>query len=54
MLFRSDVDYLVKKLEWLILNPEEINNISKNARVFIEREHDYKTSAKKYLDVWTN
>ncbi|MEJ6791818.1 MAG: glycosyltransferase [Lacinutrix sp.] len=47
-----DVDYLVKKLEWLILNPEKINEISLNARQFIEDEHHYINSAKQYLEKW--
>lgn len=49
-----NVDYLVKKLEWLILNPEKIIEISKNARHFIEREHNYMASAKKYIKIWTS
>lgn len=48
-----DVDYLVQKLEWLIVNPDTISQISKNARAFIEKEHDYIQIAKKYLDIWT-
>ena len=48
-----DVDYLVLKLEWLILNPNKIKEISKNARAFIEREHDYVKCAKQYLEAWT-
>lgn len=47
-----DVDSLFEKLEDLILNPEKINTISTNAREFIEREHDYISIAKKYLEVW--
>jgi glycosyltransferase involved in cell wall biosynthesis len=47
-----DVDYLVGKLSWLIEHPEEILKISKNARAFIEREHDYKDIAKTYINVW--
>ncbi|MEM0519331.1 glycosyltransferase [Aequorivita flava] len=47
-----DVDYLVKKLENLILNPEKLTRISENARQFIEREHDYISIAKKYLEFW--
>jgi hypothetical protein len=43
---------IAKKLEWLILNPEKIKEISKNARAFIESEHHYKKSAVKYLKVW--
>lgn len=47
-----DVDYLVQKLSFLIENPQKIITIGKNARSFIEREHDYITIAKRYLDVW--
>lgn len=47
-----DVAYLVSKLSFLIENPEEILRISKNARAFIEREHDYIMVAHKYLEVW--
>ncbi|RXJ49390.1 glycosyltransferase [Gelidibacter gilvus] len=49
-----EVDYLVKKLSWLIEHPEKILEISKNALEFVEREHYYKTIAKKYLDTWIN
>ena len=47
-----DVNYLVEKLEWLILNPQKIIEISKNARIFIEEHHNYKTVAKMYLNTW--
>lgn len=47
-----DVDSLVKKLSWLIDNPFKIMEISKNARAFVEKEHDYKNVAQKYLDTW--
>lgn len=43
---------IVEKLEWLILNPEKIIEISKNARTFIEKEHYYLNIAKKYLELW--
>ncbi|HAV55122.1 MAG TPA: glycosyl transferase family 1, partial [Aequorivita sp.] len=49
-----DVDYLVQKMEDLILNPEKLQTISKNARAFIEREHHYISIAKKYLEVWNS
>jgi glycosyltransferase involved in cell wall biosynthesis len=48
-----DVEYLVQELSFLIENPEEISNISKRARSFIEKEHHYVTIAQKYVDVWT-
>lgn len=46
------VTYLVEKLEWLINNPDQIQNISKNARQFIEAHHHYEKIAKKYLLTW--
>ena len=49
-----DVDYLVQKMEDLILNPKKLQTISKNARAFIEREHHYISIAKKYLEVWNS
>ena len=48
-----DAQKIAEKLEWLILNPEKIVEISKNARAFIEKEHDYKKVAEKYLEVWS-
>ncbi|QCE41865.1 glycosyltransferase [Psychroserpens sp. NJDZ02] len=47
-----NVNYLVEKLEWLILNPKKIFEISKNARAFIEKEHHYKIIAEQYLKTW--
>lgn len=49
-----DVDSIVNELSFLIENPKEIIAIGKRARAFIEKEHDYVTIAKKYLEVWTN
>ncbi|MGJ8592714.1 MAG: glycosyltransferase [Aquaticitalea sp.] len=49
-----DAEKIAEKLEWLILNPEKILEISKNARAFIEREHDYKKVAETYLNVWNS
>jgi len=49
-----DVSYLVEKLSWLIENPEKIKMISKNAREFILKYHDYKVITKKYLKAWEN
>lgn len=48
-----DVDAIVQELSFLIENPEEIVAISKRARAFIEKEHQYVTIAQKYVDVWT-
>lgn len=49
-----DAISIAEKLEWLILNPEKIESISKNARAFIEEHHHYKTIAKSYVDTWEN
>ena len=47
-----DVSKIVEKLSWLIKNPIQLKNISKNARKFIEKHHDYENIAKKYLTTW--
>lgn len=47
-----DVEAIFNKLEELILNPDKIYSISKNARDFIECEHHYVKIAQKYLNVW--
>lgn len=49
-----NVDYLVEQLSYLIDNPTEMIAISKRAKAFIEREHDYIKIAGKYLAVWNN
>lgn len=49
---QPDVNKIVKKLSYLIENPNKIYSISKNARQFIEQNHSYKTIAKTYLDCW--
>ena len=43
---------IATKLSNLIEHPEKIIEISKNARKFIEKEHDYKFIAEKYLVSW--
>lgn len=43
---------IAQKLEWLILNPEKIITISKNARTFIEKQHHYRLIAKRYIETW--
>lgn len=43
---------IAEKLSWLIENPSEILNMSKQARAFVEREHDYIKCAQRYLEVW--
>ncbi|WP_282040639.1 glycosyltransferase [Winogradskyella flava] len=44
---------IAKKLEWLILNPQQIIAISKNARAFVEEHHDHFECAKQYLNKWS-
>lgn len=48
-----DVNYLVAELSQLIENPHMIDEIGKNARDFVVREHHYKMIAEKYISVWT-
>lgn len=47
-----DAVQIAKKLEWLILNPEKMVEISSAARKFVETHHDYINSAKHYLNTW--
>ena len=49
-----DVEEIVKNLSWLIENPKEIKEISKNAREYIETHHDYIKVAKTYEDAWNS
>ncbi|MDV6168119.1 glycosyltransferase [Flavobacterium sp. DG1-102-2] len=49
-----DVNSIVNELSYLIENPGEIIAISKNARDFIDSEHDYIIAAQKYLEKWEN
>ena len=49
-----NVESIIKNLEWLINNPNLITEISKNAREFIEKEHNYIKVAERYIDVWTS
>lgn len=47
-----DENDIVAKLSLLIENPKKINEISKNTRSFIVKEHNYKVIAEKYLTTW--
>jgi glycosyltransferase involved in cell wall biosynthesis len=47
-----NVDYLVTSLSYLIENPAKITEIGIRARKFIEKEHDYRNIAEKYLKTW--
>ena len=48
-----DEKQIADELEDLILNPENIIEIGRNARAFIEKEHHYKTIAERYISTWT-
>lgn len=43
---------LANAISFLIMNPDKITEVSSNARAFIEREHHYIESSKKYLNLW--
>src|SRR5690606_29915537 len=47
-----DSEKIAAELENLILNPDKIERIGKNARSFIEREHDYIDVARLYIQTW--
>ena len=47
-----DVTKIVQKLSWLIENPDMIKMISKNARKFILKYHNYEQIGTKYLQTW--
>ncbi|HBH23154.1 MAG TPA: glycosyl transferase family 1 [Cytophagales bacterium] len=47
-----DVDSIVYKLDWLILNPQNIVRIAKQARAFVEEHHDHVVCARKYIKKW--
>ncbi|WP_299220099.1 glycosyltransferase [uncultured Aquimarina sp.] len=47
-----DSSKIAENLEQLILNPNQIQEIGRNARAFVEKEHHYKAIAKKYVDTW--
>ena len=47
-----DITKIVDKLSWLIENPIHLENISRNARKFIEDHHNYKSIALKYIANW--
>ncbi len=49
---KDDIEYLVNELSFLIENPNEIIKIQKNARLFIEQEHNYVGISKKYISTW--
>jgi len=47
-----NTEHIASKLEWLILNPHKILEISKQARAFVEKEHDYIKCSQQYLNKW--
>lgn len=49
-----DAIAIAEALSYLIENPQEIIAMGKRARAFIEKEHEYRMIAGKYLGVWGN
>ncbi len=45
-------DDVFDKLEWVVLNKKQIPEISRKSREFVEKNHDFLTVSKKYLDFW--
>jgi len=48
-----DPEQIAFELEQLILHPERISEIAKHARIFVEKHHDHKIIAQKYIDIWS-
>ncbi len=48
-----NAEAIALKLEWLIENSEQLIEISKNAREFVETHHDHINCAKKYIEKWS-
>lgn len=48
-----DAIKIAENLSYLVDHPEKMIEISKKARNFIEKEHEYKRIAQRYLDCWT-
>lgn len=47
-----DAEDIAREIEYLIHNPQEIIEIGKRARAFVEKEHNYIKVANMYMDVW--
>ncbi len=47
-----DPHQIAAALEELILHPDRIVSIGKNAKDFVEKYHNHSTVAKQYLDIW--
>ena len=49
-----DPAQIASELEQLILHPERIAEIAKNAKAFVAKHHDHIAIAQKYLDIWND
>jgi len=48
-----NIEKLYSDLEDLVVHPEKIVEISKNARAFVTKEHDYVKSAGRYVSLFS-
>ena len=48
-----DADDVYRKLENLILHREEIPQMCRDSRTFVERHHDYRKVAQQFIDFWS-
>ena len=51
---KNNVDMIVKKLSILIENPQQIIELGKKARLFVEKMHDGPIIAQKYIEVFNS
>lgn len=49
-----DEDDVYRKLEQLVLHPDDVERRSAGSRLYIERHHNYCDVARQYIDFWTN
>ncbi|AEF86343.1 putative glycosyltransferase [Treponema primitia ZAS-2] len=49
-----DVDDIVRKVEWILDNKNNIEKIGYEGRAFVEENHNYIKIAEQYIDVWNN
>lgn len=47
-----DVEQIYSQLEWVVKNKEQIPELGKKSREFVEKYHNYKLIAQQYMSAW--
>lgn len=50
---QPDVDHIYEQVKWLLDNRENITDMGKLSRDYVENYHDYKKVAARYIDAWS-